>query len=84
MRETPFTLRNPPHPGEHVQEYLEVHGMTVDTLAKAMNVDRVELCNLLDGKGRITPEIAKGLARVFQRSESLWLNIQANYDKAQK
>jgi addiction module HigA family antidote len=81
VKETPFYLKDPPHPGEHVREYMEIHAMDATSLSQALGEP---VYDLLDGRAKITPELAVKLAKLFGRPESLWNNLQANYDRAKE
>ncbi len=75
------TRRRPPHPGEIIRElYMEPLGMTCRALAAAMDISYVRLNELLNGRRGITPDTAMRLARVFETSDALWINMQMVLD----
>lgn len=77
-------MKNPPHPGLTVRhDCLEPLGLTVTDAAKALDVTRQALNNLLNGKSGISPEMAVRLAKAFGSSAETWLGIQLAYDLAQ-
>ena len=77
-------MKNPSHPGRIVRNgCLEPLGLSVTGGAKALGVSRQALSNLVNGRSRITPEMALRLAKAFDTDAELWIRLQANYDTAQ-
>jgi len=76
-------MKNPPHPGELVQDNLEDLNLSVAEAAAGLGVTRQQLYNVLRGKCAITPEMALRLEKAFGGTASLWLQMQVNYDLAQ-
>lgn len=77
-------MKNPPHPGELVRyDCLEPLGLSVTAAAKALNVTRQTLNNLVNKKSGISPEMAVRLSKVFNGSPEFWMRLQLNYDLAQ-
>jgi antitoxin HigA-1 len=69
------------HPSETLKElYLDELQITVKDLALKLGVTRSHLSNFLNGKVDISPEFAMRLAKAFQTTPQLWLNLQRNYD----
>lgn len=80
-------MHNPPHPGEVIRELCLVPlGLNVTAAAKALDVSRKNLSELLNGKIGISPEMALRLAIAFDTTPESWLTQQMHYDlwKAQK
>lgn len=80
-------IHNPKHPGCLVKSLcLEPLELSVTEAAKALKVSRPALSKLLNGHANISPEMAVRLSIVFNTSDKLWVNLQANYDlwKAQQ
>ena len=74
-------MHNPPHPGEVLKELcLEPLGLTVTEAAKGLGVSRKTLSTILNGKSRISPEMAVRLSIAFNTSSESWLNQQSQYD----
>jgi addiction module HigA family antidote len=74
-------MHKPPHPGELVREVcLEPLGLTVTAAAKALNVSRKALSELLNGHSGISPEMALRLAEAFNTTPESWLLQQLQYD----
>ena len=77
-------MKNPAHPGELVRyDCLEPLGLTITDAAKALNVSRQTLNNLVNKKSGISPEMAVRLSKVFNGSPEFWMRLQLNYDLAQ-
>jgi addiction module HigA family antidote len=77
-------MKNPPHPGELVRyDCLEPLGLSVTDAAKALNVTRQALNNLVNRKSGISPEMAVRLSKVFNGSPEFWMRLQLQYDLAQ-
>jgi addiction module HigA family antidote len=73
--------RAPSHPGGILKRlYLQPLGLTVVDLAKALSVSRKAVSRLVNGRGRVTPQMAVRLSIALQTSPQLWLNLQQNYD----
>jgi len=73
--------RQPTHPGRIIKEdYLTPLHLTVTDMANKLGVSRKTLSKIVNEGGAITPEMALRLARAFDTSPDLWLNLQKNYD----
>ncbi|MFC1845078.1 HigA family addiction module antitoxin [Thermodesulfobacteriota bacterium] len=73
--------RQPTHPGKIIKEdYLEPLSITVTDMACRLGVSRKTLSKIINIRGAITPDMALRLARAFDTSPDLWLNLQKNYD----
>lgn len=73
--------RQPTHPGKIIKEdYLEPLSITVTDMANVLGVSRKTLSKIINERGAITPDMALRLARAFDTSPDLWLNLQKNYD----
>jgi addiction module HigA family antidote len=77
-------MKNPPHPGELVRvDCIEPLDLSITDAAKALNVSRQALNNLVNKKSGISPEMAVRLSKVFNGSPEFWMRLQLNYDLAQ-
>ena len=77
-------MKNPAHPGELVRfDCLEPLGLSITDAAKALNVSRQALNNLVNKKSGISPEMAVRLSKVFNGSPEFWMRLQLQYDLAQ-
>jgi len=73
--------RQPTHPGRIIKEdYLVSLSLTVTDIANTLGVSRKTLSKIINERGAITPDMALRLARAFDTSPDLWLNLQKNYD----
>ncbi len=72
-------MHNPPHPGEVLREWIP-EGMTVATAAQALQVSRVTLSKVLNGKSGITAGMALRLSAWLGTSPDVWLGMQTQFD----
>ncbi|MDP3878152.1 MAG: HigA family addiction module antitoxin [Methylobacter sp.] len=72
-------MHNPAHPGEILREWLP-EGMTVTQAAKDLQVSRVTLSKVLNGKAAITANLALRLAAWLSTNPEVWLSMQTQYD----
>lgn len=72
-------MHNPAHPGEVLREWLP-EGMTVTQAAKELQVSRVTLSKVLNGKAAVTANLALRLAAWLNTSPDSWLGMQTQYD----
>ena len=77
-------MKDPPHPGKVVRvSCLEPLGLNVTDAAKVLGVSRQALSNLLNGRARLSTEMAIRLAKAFGSTTETWIRLQAAYDVAQ-
>ena len=69
------------HPGIYVRESIIPVGMSVKDAAKRLGVGRPALSNFLNGKSRLSPEMAVRLEKVFGVDRKRLLDMQAAYDQ---
>lgn len=80
-RPAPLRMHNPPHPGEILQDgWLRPLGVTVTEAAKALDVSRKTLSQILNGRAGISPEMAVRLSIAFNTTAERWLQLQVQYD----
>lgn len=72
-------MHNPAHPGEVLREWLP-QGMTVTSAAKALQVSRVTLSKVLNGKAGVTAGMAVHLSTWLGTSPNVWLGMQTQWD----
>src|SRR5438874_6340581 len=73
--------RRPTHPGELLREdILPATGLTQGELAKRLNISRRLLSEIINEHRAITPDVAHRLARLFNTSPEVWLNMQQAVD----
>lgn len=74
-------MYDPPHPGEILQaDYLTPLGLSVTEAAEALGVTRKTLSALVNTRAGISPAMAYRLAKAFDTSAELWVNLQSQYD----
>lgn len=73
--------RKPTHPGELIREDLLTEiNLSQSQLARQMGVSRKTISDLVNERRRVTPYIAYRLARVFNSTPEMWLNMQQAVD----
>lgn len=73
--------RKPRHPGALIKrQYLEPLEMTNTQLAKILGVSRKTVSEIVNEQASVSPIMALRLARAFQTTPELWLNLQQKYD----
>ena len=71
----------PPSPGTVIrQEILARFKISQADLARAMDVSKPWLSQVLSGRNHITPEFALRLGKVTARHPTYWLNFQIEFD----
>ncbi len=74
-------MYNPPHPGEVIKGlWLDPMGISITEASQAIGVSRKTLSKIINGKGRITPEMAIRLSITLGSSPESWLGHQSTYD----
>ncbi len=73
--------RKPTHPGELIREdLLPETGLSQTQLAQLMGVSRRTVSEIVHERRRVTPDIAFRLAKVFNSTPKMWLNMQQALD----
>jgi addiction module HigA family antidote len=71
----------PPHPGAFIrEEILEELNLTVSEAAKALDVRRATLSDLINGNAALSAEMALRIEKAFGVKMETLLNMQAWYD----
>ncbi len=74
-------MHNPPHPGSLLRDtVIDALGLTVTEAAEHLDVDRVTLSRVINGKATISVEMALRLARALNTTPNVWVNMQRGYD----
>ena len=77
-------MRNPTHPGEIVrEECLKPLGLSVTAAARALQISRKSMSELVNERSGISAMMALRLAKAFGSTPETWLGIQLDYDLAQ-
>jgi addiction module HigA family antidote len=76
-----MTMHDPPHPGKFIREvYLEPWDVSLRMVAVKMKVAPSTFTRLINGKSRVTPEMALRLSKTLGRTPESWLTMQNSYD----
>lgn len=76
-----MNMATPSRPGSLIKNIINELEVTITSAAKALNVSRQTLNNLLNNaNASISPEMALRLEIVFGSTADNWLRMQANYD----
>ena len=71
----------PVHPGEILRdEFMSEFGITPYKLAKAINVPRNRIEQIVRENRSITADTALRLARFFRTTPGFWMNLQSRFD----
>lgn len=68
------------HPGYYINEIIDDMEITQDEFAKRCDLTAKNLSEIINGKAKITNEIAQKLSIMFGTSTEMWLNLQAKYE----
>ena len=73
--------RKPTHPGVILKNhYLQPLGVSVTEVAEKLGISRKTLSSIINGRASVTSDIALRLAKAFNTSPELWLNLQQKYN----
>ncbi len=72
-------MHNPAHPGEVLRAWLP-EGMMVTSAAQALQISRVTLSKVLNGKAGVTAGMALRLSKWLNTSPDVWLGMQTQWD----
>jgi len=71
----------PPHPGAFIrEEILDELGLTVSAAARALDVRRATLSDVINGNAALSAEMALRIEKAFGLKMETLLNMQACYD----
>jgi addiction module HigA family antidote len=74
-------MRNPPHPGEVLQDtVLSAGGISMTEFARKLGVSRAALSRVINGRAAVSANMALRLAAALGGSAESWLQMQAMYD----
>lgn len=66
-------------PGEHIEEWLDEHGINAAELARRLDVTPKHVSELLSGKAPLSATVALGLERVTGIPARIWNRFEAGY-----
>lgn len=74
-------MHNPAHPGKVLKMmYIEPMELTITGAAKALNITRTALSEIINERRGISPKVAIKLSKAFGGSAESWLAMQSQYD----
>lgn len=68
-----------PHPGELIEETIQVLGISARELARRCGRSAKLITEIILGKAALEPETALQLERVLDIDANIWLNLEASY-----
>jgi len=75
------SMHNPPHPGAVLRElWLAPENISVTKLADALGVSRKTVSAIVNGRARVSADMALRLAKAFGTTPNVWLGMQQSYD----
>ncbi len=76
-------MKNPPHPGDFIRtEIIEPAQLSVTAAAAALQVSRVTLSSLLNGKADLSGDMALRVEKAFGVKMDTLMRMQSAYDIA--
>lgn len=74
-------MYNPPHPGEILLEgWIIPLGFSISEFALKIGTSRKNLSEIVNGKSRISPEMALKIEKALKSRAGFWLDLQQAYD----
>ena len=73
-------MKNAPHPGEILLEYMDVLDLEVEDVSEALGVVNYTVKMLVECRSSVNTWIAMRLAKCFSTTIDFWLNLQKEYD----
>ena len=73
----------PVHPGGVLRDELDELGLSANALAKALGVPVNRVRMILNGQRGVSADTALRLARYFETTPQLWLNLQKTWELRQ-
>lgn len=70
----------PIHPGIYLKELLSELKISQYRLARDLGVPAMRINHVVNGKRRVTAELALRLGRYFGQDPRYWINLQSRYD----
>jgi addiction module HigA family antidote len=72
---------DPPHPGETLKElYFDPLDLSISAAARALNMTRSALSEIVNGRRNISASVAIKLAKAFGGTAASWLHQQADFN----
>ena len=68
------------HPGYYISDIIQEMEITQEEFAKRLDMTPKHLSEIVNGKAKVSPEIAQKLSVMLDLSVEMWLNLQMKYD----
>jgi HTH-type transcriptional regulator / antitoxin HigA len=69
------------HPGDYLEELLEVHNMSQIELANRTEISKKHINQIINGKASITAKTAVALENITGKPANYWLDLQQRFDE---
>jgi len=74
-------MLTPIPPGEILlEEFMKPNGISQNRLARDIDINPARVNDIVHGRSAITAPVALRLAKYFDTTPELWMNLQAGYD----
>jgi addiction module HigA family antidote len=74
-------MHSPPHPGAILRDlYMKPMKVTIVDAADALGVTSKHISGIVNGRARVTADMAIRLAAAFDTEPQVWVNLQAQHD----
>jgi antitoxin HigA-1 len=74
-------MHGPPHPGTILRElYMKPLRISIVAAAEALGVTSKHISGIVNGRARVTADMAIRLAVAFETEPQIWINLQAQHD----
>lgn len=67
-------------PGEYLAEEIDARGWSQVDFSEILGVPNSLVCDIINGRRKITTRIAQLLSQALNTSAQSWLNLQSSYD----
>jgi HTH-type transcriptional regulator/antitoxin HigA len=71
------------HPGDHLEEYLDVRGLRQAEFARLAGITPKLVSEIINRKNPVTPETAIAFEKVLGLKAHIWTGLQSNWDLSQ-
>lgn len=69
------------HPGEILlEEFMKPNNISQNRLARDIDINPARVNDIVHGRSAITAPVALRLAKYFNTTPELWMNLQAGYE----
>jgi plasmid maintenance system antidote protein VapI len=75
-------MKSPAHPGRIARTAIEAAGQSVTDIAAALGVPFADFEAMLDGRARLSDDVAAGLSRLVGGPVETWTALRSAHDRA--